>query len=122
VPYAELQAHLGGADLGLVAYANTCRNNYYCAPTKLHEYAMAGVPVVAVDFPPVRDILSQYDYGRCFEPDNAEDLRQKIQECLDSVDRHEHMKVEARRAAREVNWEHEGARLIEIFRALESRP
>jgi len=121
VPYAELQAHLSGADLGLVTYPNTCRNNYYCAPTKLHEYAMAGVPVVAVDFPPCREMLDQYEYGCCFEPDNSTDLAAKIRACLEQPARHARMVAEARRAGREVNWELEQRKLMEIFRTLEQR-
>jgi len=107
--------------LGLVTYPNTCRNNYYCAPTKLHEYAMAGVPVVAVDFPPCREMLDQYEYGCCFEPDNSTDLAAKIRACLEQPARHARMVAEARRAGREVNWELEQRKLMEIFRTLEQR-
>lgn len=117
VPNSEMSTFLHEADVGLVAYPNTSRNNYYCAPTKLYEYALAGLAAVAVDFPPCRSHLEQYPYGRCYKPDDPDDLAAQFRACLQENEL-QRMRQEARRAAVEVNWEHEQERLIAIVEEL----
>src|SRR3954471_2816573 len=51
VPYAEVAPYTAAADMGILLYRNDCRNNYYCAPNKLFEYMMMGLPVIAPRFP-----------------------------------------------------------------------
>ena len=47
VPYEEVAPFTASADVGVLLYRNTCRNNYLCAPNKLFEYMMMGLPVIA---------------------------------------------------------------------------
>ncbi len=115
VPYVELINCLAAADLGLVIYPNINRNNYYCASNKIYEFAMCGLPVVAVDFPPCRDILEQYHYGICFAWNDSTALERAITECLGSRQRYKQMRMEALRAARNENWDREQLRLLEIY-------
>lgn len=115
VPYADLMCCLSSGDLGLVLYPNTNRNNYFCASNKIYEYAMCGLPLVAMDFPPCRDILEKYRYGVYFQWNNSDDLRRAIDECLSDETQYRQMQAEAFRAAREENWDKEQLRLIEIY-------
>lgn len=62
-----LPAFTVGAAAGLVIYAETPRNNYLCAPNKLFEYCMAGVPVVGCNFPEVARVMNAYPIGESFE-------------------------------------------------------
>lgn len=121
VPYTELLDYVCSADLGLVIYPNTDRNNYYCASNKLYEYAMCGLPVVAVDFPPCRAVLEEYNYGACFQWDDADSLAEAIMKCLGNKDQYQHMVVEASRAARNENWDIEQKRLVKLYDELCSR-
>jgi glycosyltransferase involved in cell wall biosynthesis len=116
LPYVELIKYLRTADLGLVIYPKTNRNNYYCASNKIFEFAMSGLPVVAVNFPPCTDILEQYHYGICFTWNDPTALQQAITECLSSEQRYQQMRAEALRAAREENWDKERLRLLEIYK------
>ncbi len=51
VPLAELLAWTASADIGVQPIRNTCLNHLSTDSNKLFEYAMAGLPVVASDFP-----------------------------------------------------------------------
>ena len=115
VPYVELINYLAAADLGLVIYPHTNRNNYYCASNKIYEFAMSGLPVVAVDFPPCRELLEQYRYGVCFAWNDSAALERAITECFSGEQQYQQMKTEALRAAREENWDREKLHLLEIY-------
>ncbi|MBW8040396.1 MAG: glycosyltransferase family 4 protein [Planctomycetes bacterium] len=121
VPYSEMLDYLISADLGLVIYPNTNRNNYYCASNKIHDFAMCGLPVVSVDFPPCRDILEKYRYGVYFQWNNSEDLRRAIDECLNDETQYRQMQAEAFRAAKIENWDREKMVLIQIYSKLNEK-
>jgi len=82
----DLFPYTCSADVGIVSYQNTCRNNYYCAPNKLYEYSAAGLPMVGSDLPPVRAYLEDNKVGRVFEADNVDSLVAAIEAvCGDEV-------------------------------------
>ena len=72
-------------DVGVVIYRNSCLNNYYCAPTKLYEYLACGLPVVAPDFPGVRDLVSEANIGRLFDPEDPASIDAAIRGVLDDI-------------------------------------
>ncbi len=115
IPYSEYISYLSSADLGIVIYPNTSRNNYYCASNKIYEFAMCGLPVVSVDFPPCRDILERYRYGVYFAWNDPNDLGRAITQCLRDENQYQHMKKEALRAAAEENWDREQLHLVQIY-------
>ncbi len=115
VPYAELAELVAEGDIGLVSYPNTNRNNYFCAPNKLYEYAMAGIPTVAVDYPPCREFLEEYKFGQCFEWNNPDALADAVVNCISDQARYDQMCAEARRAATQTNWDKERKVLISLY-------
>lgn len=61
--HASLHEVACAADVGIVTYPYKGLNNIYCAPNKLFEYALAGLPVVATDQPTIRDLLHVHRVG-----------------------------------------------------------
>lgn len=55
------------ADVGLCLVQNVSLSDYFCLPNKLFEYAFAGLPVLASDFPDIRKVVQEHDLGRCVE-------------------------------------------------------
>jgi hypothetical protein len=67
VPYPEMPAVLRKADIGLVILLPEPR--YVAAiPVKLFEYMAAGLPVVASDFPAIREIVAEHQCGVLVDP------------------------------------------------------
>ena len=66
IPQEQLLEYVAAADVGIIIYDDQVRNNYYCAPGKLSDYVLAGVPVVAPDFPTIGPIIRDYGIGATF--------------------------------------------------------
>ena len=58
-PHADLPSYIKGFDVGIVPYV---RNEYTASvyPTKLNEYLVMGVPVVATDLPEIRRFNAEH--------------------------------------------------------------
>lgn len=116
VPPSEIARYVASADLGAVIYKNINLNNYLCAPTKLYEYFMAGVPVVACNFPEMVALLKEYPVGETFDPDVPASISAAVNRFLASYDER---RLEIQRcleaARKRFNWETEGQRLLEAF-------
>jgi len=114
-----LLTYTASADLGVVIYENTCRNNYLCLPNKLFEYLAVGIPIAMCDFPELKKLLRKYEVGREFDPSSPKSIADAIRYCLADPARYERMRVNTQRAMLEYNWENEAAKLIEVYRSLD---
>jgi len=56
------------ADIGVALYKNTSRNNYYCAPNKIYDYALVGLPMIASDLPGLQRELGVHQAGLLVDP------------------------------------------------------
>jgi glycosyltransferase involved in cell wall biosynthesis len=121
IPFVEpdrVLDYVASADLGVVIYQNINLNNYLCAPTKLYEYLMVGLPVVASNFPEMLDLFSQFPVGRSFDPDDPSSIAAAINAFFRTGDE-DRLEIEAavQRARRQFTWEQESRKLLEIFAA-----
>ncbi len=112
VPQTELFAYTCSADVGVVIYRNTCRNNYYCAPNKLYEYCAAGLPMAGADLPPIRDFLASYGVGEVFDPEDAPSLAAAVERLLADDARYDEVRRNCLEAARTCNWETQPAPVL----------
>lgn len=117
VPADRLVHYMRRADVGLAIYQNNCRNNFYCAPNKIYEYASVGLPVVGPAFPEVLRLVETYRLGATFDPADPESIARAVLEVLDSPRRDE-MRRNALRVVDEVNWEQQAERLRATFDAV----
>lgn len=51
------------ADVGVCFIENISLSDYYCLPNKLFEYIFSGIPVIASDFPDIKDLIKKYNIG-----------------------------------------------------------
>jgi len=118
VPADALAGYMRLAHLGLAIYRNTCRNNYYCAPNKIYEYASVGLPVVGPNFPDVESVLIGRRIGRVFDPDDPPSIAKAISEVFaDPVLRAE-MSRNALALKEQVNWEQQEEKLAGLYEGL----
>ena len=120
LPQSELEPWLSNALLS-VAPLRACSRNVEqgCAPLKVLESLAAGVPVVASDLPPVREIVTDGVEGRLVAPDRPADLARAIRLLLHVPGLREEMAAAARRKAEgEFSWDRSVALLKAVHRSL----
>jgi len=102
--------------IGLVTLHPTV--NYKDAlPVKMFEYMVAGIPVIASDFPTLREIVEKERCGICVDPLNAKSIGEAIEHL--SVNDHlaEMMGENGKRAVLEkYNWAKEEQKLFEMYK------
>lgn len=116
VPYQELLKYTCDADMGTCLLDHICLNHYYALPNKLFEYLMVGVPVLASDFPDLRQVILESKAGKVTDPADPVGIASAIREML--ADRKElaAMGVHARQIAiSKYNWQVEESILIEAY-------
>ena len=118
VPYEQLTEVTTSADIGVLLYANDCRNNYYCAPNKLYEYLHAGLPVVTSNFPGLTAIVETLELGACVNPDSPEDIARGIALLLDGERRKEITNRAIALSAEKFHWGREFEKILTLYRSL----
>jgi glycosyltransferase involved in cell wall biosynthesis len=119
VPYAELPAYTASADLGILLYRNDCRNNYYCAPNKVFEYMMMGLPVIAPSFPGMLQLVEGNEVGLCVDPSSPRLIAETVNRLAADQEARVRMRANGLRLSLErFNWAREFLPLGERYREL----
>ena len=87
VPYAQLDALVGSADIGIALYRDIGENvsQIGLSSGKLAQYLKCGLPVVTTDFPSLRQIIEGYRCGICVsDPQEVGQAVSEILECYDT--------------------------------------
>jgi glycosyltransferase involved in cell wall biosynthesis len=114
VALADLLAHTAEADVGVTLLQDTCLNHRLALPNKLFEYIAAGVPVVAAALPETQRLVETYGVGTCVAPADPVGLAEALQATLHGP-RDPQLRERLARAARELSWEREQERLLELY-------
>ncbi len=118
VPSEEVTTYAACADIGIAPIKNACLSYYYCSPNKLFEYILAGLPVIASNFPEMRKVIDKYDIGYTFDPEDSHDIARVIRRVLDNRQHYQKMKQNTITASHAYNWEKESKKLLEIYQTL----
>lgn len=87
--------------------------------TKVYEYMSCGLPVIITDSAYAREVLKEYRFGLCVQPDDADAISDAIKYLLANPDIAKEMRSEGRRAIREkFNWSIEAKKLIALYEEL----
>lgn len=127
VPPDQVVAWVASADVAALPIQASNRSYELSTPNKLFEALAAGVPVVASDFPGMREIVAgdpDGPLGELCEPSDPRSIGAAIRRILDLTDgeRAELGRRCRRAAVARWNWEAEASRLIELYRELEAAP
>lgn len=119
IPYEELFAYTASADLGILFYRNDCRNNFYCAPNKLHEYMMMGLPVVTCDYPGLKEIVEREETGICVNPEDPRAIADAVNRIAMDNGLRNRMKENGLRVSRELyHWDKEFVKIDNAYQLL----
>jgi glycosyltransferase involved in cell wall biosynthesis len=110
--------YAAGADLGVAPIQNVCLSYYLCSPNKLFEYVIAGIPVIASDFPELCSVVNRFKIGVTFDPENPKDIARAADDILRHPERAAEMRRNTAAAGDAYNWENESTKLLELYRSL----
>lgn len=118
----EVAAILGNVRAGLVVLHPT--KNYPDAyPVKMFEYMVAGLPVIASDFPLWREIVDGAGCGLLVDPLAPAAIAEAMEWLLAHPEEAEAMGRRGRQAVeRQYNWAPEAEKLISLYRRLLDEP
>ena len=121
----RLRALTAQATLGLCLLEDLGLNYRYSLPNRIADFAQAGVPVLATDFPEIRRVIEEYGTGTLVEPLPADKKGEaytqyiaRLAEAVRDALRHwrdlpeQEYRRRFARAADELNWQHEQKKLL----------
>ena len=112
VPNNEVPAYLWAADVLVMPYTSRTSTVRYMSPLKMFEYMAAGRPIVATDFPVVREILRKGETAVLVEPDSVQALREGILELLRDSARSKSLASRCLEQVREYSWTRRAQRIL----------
>lgn len=104
------------ADIGITLTAGKTLNAYYSSPNKLFQYIHAGIPIIARDYPFLKDIIKGYDIGYTLESIDPSEIAAAIKYVLEDDIMYSKMKANTIKAKERFNWEKELLNLIELYK------
>ncbi|SFS60133.1 glycosyltransferase [Lutibacter maritimus] len=113
---AELKKITPLADLGISFEEDLGLNYRYALPNKLFDYIQAKVPVLVSDLPEMKNIVSKYKVGEVITDRTPKELASQINKILENGKDYYNTNLEI--ASKELIWEKESKKLIEIFKNL----
>ena len=111
----DLFAYTKQADIGLLLEQSLGLSFTYALPNKLFDYIHAGLPFIASSLVEVKRIMNKYNIGEIVEDYSPESLAKKLNEMLSNSEKREVWKGNMQKAKKELNWENEQKKLIEIY-------
>ncbi|MED1740708.1 glycosyltransferase family 4 protein [Bacillus swezeyi] len=119
VPLAELPKYTRNAYLGFQVLNNVCFNHYSASSNKLFEYMMAGVPVVACDFPEIKRVTEGENTGIIVDSHDPDSIAEGVNKLLSAPDLRDALSRNSLRARGLYNWEQEKAAFLRVYQSLD---
>ena len=112
IPHGEMSNLIRNYHIGIALYKNNCLGNYYCAPNKVYDYLMNGVPVIANDYPGLLKVLEGGRLGACVKEVDLNNFRSAL-ELINHERRWENITEEVRH---QYSWEAQTPGFLGLFR------
>ena len=113
----ELKHHTNQALIGYNVMENIGLSYYYSLSNKFFDYIHSGVPVITNQFPEYNDLNNTYNCC-VFAEANSKDISKVINSLLDDLVKYKNLKDNCIRASKELNWDIEKNKLIQVYNDL----
>ena len=110
----DLRQFTKKADVGISIEENGGVSYLYSLPNKVADYIQSRVPLVMINFPEMMRVYDEFKVGEIAENHNPKDLAEKVGIVLQNG--RAFYRSELDRAASELCWEKEEAKIIDLFR------
>jgi glycosyltransferase involved in cell wall biosynthesis len=112
VHHADVRTVLAGARAGVVPLPDRLMSRYFTSPLKLFDYMAAGVPVVASDFPAIREVIEDGRNGLIVPADDPDALAASIRRLVETPALAESVRRAAFDDVRRYTWDTRAERII----------
>jgi len=116
VDHANVVSIVRSADVGLCLIEDVSLSDRLSLPNKLFEYAFAGIPVLASNFPEIRDVVCAYRLGECVAV-NVGEIQRAIRRWHESHSPNPELLAAGSRIE-ELAWPAQAIKLVGLYRAL----
>jgi glycosyltransferase involved in cell wall biosynthesis len=122
VPSDQVVDFAASADVGVSPAIPSSLNDAYSLPNKLFQYMAAGVPVVASDFPQVREIVERSGAGWCVDARDPGAIVRALDEVISDPDAARERGRRGRKAVEErYNWGAAAKGLLRVYQDMSHR-
>lgn len=112
IPPMHLRKYIADADVGIIMYNDSPRNNYHCTASRLGIYINEGVPVVIPPYPYISRIVLGAGIGICAKNCSAKYIAEAVTEVLQRPKDSWNPFFE--NARKTLNWEIEAKSFIDV--------
>ena len=120
-PYSQLTQVCCQADIGVMPVLPDCLNSYYCAPNKMFDYMMAGLPVLAADLPEMAALIAECHNGRLYDAFSPNDMAETLVELASHPGLAAMARASRSCAESTYNWQREKVKLLDLYARLAER-
>jgi starch synthase len=118
VPSEDVVEAANGADCGVWTLPNLCKNFSYALPNKVFEYLFGGVPLLAADYPEVRNVVNRYQVGLLFNPYDPKGIASAIRRLNEEPGLAEAMRKRIPGAVAAFDADQEWGKLVTLYQTL----
>lgn len=118
IPFSQLPAYTCSANAGLCLLENRGLNYYYSLPNRVFDFALAGVPIIASDFPEISAVVGGYGTGVLVQDLKPQSIVNAINRLKDDAEFYQLTVKNALSASKKLVWEKEESVLKAIFQSL----
>ena len=106
LPYEKVSEAINACYAGLILFRDCMNNRLAGPPNKLFNYMNAGLPVLSVDFPELRQIILEEECGILIYDQSVKSIIDAIETCLTNPENLSRMSKNGQRAIRErYSWD-----------------
>ncbi|WP_341364853.1 glycosyltransferase [Thalassospira sp. SN3W] len=109
VPHSKVVEIAKSSDFGLCLIENVSLSDYYCLPNKLFEYCFSDIPVLASNFPDIKEVISRYNIGETCSL-NVNSIKEAIIRLESSTGSPKFSNLDA------LSWQAQEQKLISLYR------
>ncbi len=113
VPISEVPQYAAGADVGISLIEDTCLSYRYCLPNKVHEYRIAGLPVIVSNLTELSRFIEKTGCGWTVSSDGD-----NLAALIASLDRKTIRRKLADTREPPITWDDEKVRYIAVLNRL----
>lgn len=116
IPFAAMMPYTRSAKVGLCLLENIGLNYYFSLPNRIFDFALAGIPVLASNFPEIRKVVGQHGTGVLIDDLQPETIAHAINNMRNDTEGYRKMCENAQNASKTLVWENELPVLERIYK------